>query len=253
MLSNHILIRPKNTVPPAPGLWSCAFSPNNRFLYISAEGNPTSYLMQIDLQDSTPWASADTIWKDSVYAWFAGALRLAPDNKIYFACTWYDGTFNYPYPDTLSNYVINNLSVINSPDSLGMACNFTPFSFYLGGSRTYVGLPNNPDYDLPRLQGSLCDTIQWAAVQNIEPPKGEMYVSYIKDWQKAFINAQHLKGTTYTLSVIDITGRQIFKEKGRLRPPYFTKDLDCSRYSKGMYIVSLQTDKEILAKKFVKN
>ncbi|MBL0341881.1 MAG: hypothetical protein IPP71_13640 [Bacteroidetes bacterium] len=46
------------------------------------------------------------------------------------------------------------LSVINYPDSLGTACGYSPFSFYLGGKRTYYGLPNNPDYDMPAIAGS---------------------------------------------------------------------------------------------------
>ncbi|MEO8146156.1 MAG: T9SS type A sorting domain-containing protein [Bacteroidia bacterium] len=82
--------------------------------------------------------------------------------------------------------------------------------------------------------------------------KGKLFVSYITAWQKAFINAQHLSGNTYTLTVTDITGRIIFKEKGRLRPPYFTKDLDCSMLAYGMYIINLTTNKERVAGKFIK-
>lgn len=52
-----------------------------------------------------------------------------------------------------------NLGVINLPDSPGLACNFQPWSFYLGGKRTYWGLPNNPDYELGPVTGSICDTL----------------------------------------------------------------------------------------------
>jgi hypothetical protein len=68
-------------------------------------------------------------------------------------------TFYYPYPDSVHNYVNENLSVINYPDSGGATCDFSPFSVYLGGNRTYYGLPNNPNYDLGADSGSVCDTL----------------------------------------------------------------------------------------------
>ncbi len=253
LLSNHIVIRPKNTSPPTPSLWSCAFSPNNRFLYVSSSDIPSSSLIQIDLQDSTPWANADTIWSDSTCAFEGGALRLAPDDKIYLTCSWNDGSNNYPYPDTLHNTVIDNLSIINSPDSPGTSCNFTPFSFYLGGNRTYWGLPNNPDYDLPRIAGSPCDTVQWVAVQNIVSPNGEMFVTYVSDWEKAFINAKNIKGKNVMLKIYDVQGREVFSSIKKTQPPYYTQDVDCGSLSKGMYVVVLKTEKERLVKKFVKN
>ncbi|MBK7388264.1 MAG: hypothetical protein IPI23_04070 [Bacteroidetes bacterium] len=72
-------------------------------------------------------------------------MKLAPDGKIYLSCAYYDGiSFNYPYNSTEYNTTNMYLSVINYPDSLGTACGYNPFSFYLGGKRTYYGLPNNP-------------------------------------------------------------------------------------------------------------
>ncbi|MEO8146282.1 MAG: hypothetical protein ABI723_01530 [Bacteroidia bacterium] len=81
ILSNHILIRPLNVSAPYPDLWSCAFSPNNRFLYVTA--HPVkNYLLQIDLQDSTPWANVDTLWSDSTIQYSAGALKWRPMIKF---------------------------------------------------------------------------------------------------------------------------------------------------------------------------
>ncbi|MEO8146281.1 MAG: T9SS type A sorting domain-containing protein [Bacteroidia bacterium] len=187
---------------------------------------------------------------------------MAPDDKIYFATNWYDGiNFPFPYPDTAFNIYNTYLGVINAPDSLGDSCNFQPYSFYLGGNRSYAGLPNNPDYDLPRDSGSVCDTIQWTGIQSPAVLQGGvLFVTYVNSWDKLFINAQHLKGSTYTLRVTDITGRLVFKEKGSasaaLNMPgngYFTKDLDCSGFSNGMYIINLTTNKEMLSQKFIKN
>ncbi|MEO8145977.1 MAG: T9SS type A sorting domain-containing protein [Bacteroidia bacterium] len=236
---------------PYPNYFFCEFSPLSNLLYVSVETD-TSYLLQFDLNAANIAASCDTLWSSNGFPQYCGgALKRGLDNKIYFSNQYYDGiNFPYPYADSVYNMYNMNLGVINSPDSLGAACNFQPYSFYLGGKRTYYGLPNNPDYDLGPLTGSICDTL--TAIENIQIDKGELLVSYITAWQKAFINAQHLKGNTYTLTVTDIMGRQVFKERGALRPPYFTKDLDCSSFSSGMYIITLTTNKEQVAGKFIK-
>ncbi|MBE7510779.1 MAG: hypothetical protein HS118_11435 [Bacteroidia bacterium] len=51
------------------------------------------------------------------------------------------------------------LGVVNNPNVKGLGCNFNNFGFYLGGKRSYWGLPNNPDYELGALAGSGCDTL----------------------------------------------------------------------------------------------
>lgn len=83
-----------------------------------------------------------------------------------------------------------NLSVINSPDLPGAACDFQPYSFYLGGKRTYWGLPNNPDYDLGPLVGSPCDTLVGTTETLPIHSAPELFVYYAPNWQSAFINAQ---------------------------------------------------------------
>ncbi|MEO8146889.1 MAG: T9SS type A sorting domain-containing protein [Bacteroidia bacterium] len=241
---------------PMDDLWSCAFSPNGRFLYVSSTGFPTtSYIFQIDLQNSTS-SALDTVWSFSTWTLAVGALKLAPDDKIYAATTYYDGggtVPGYPYADTVYNPYNMNLSVINSPDSLDSLCDFQPWSFYLGGYRTYWGLPNNSDYDMPRLQGSPCDTVQWVGVQNLPPPKGEMFVTYVSDWQKLFVNAQNIKGKIAVVRIYDLNGRVVFSTSRKTLPPYYTQDVDCSGFANGMYVVLLTTEKERFVKKFVKN
>ena len=79
-----------------------------------------------------------------------------------------------------------------------------------------------------------------------------MFVTCISEWDKLFINAQKLKGKSYELSVYDILGNIVYKEKGKLNPPYFTKDINCTAFAHGMYIVTFQTERERLVKKFVK-
>jgi hypothetical protein len=143
-----------------------------------------------------------------------------------------------------------NLSVINQPDSLGSLCDFQPYSFNLGGKRTYLGLPNNPDYDLPALAGSPCDTL----VSIGEAPQiqqAALNVFYHTAWEKAFINASNLKGKSGELLVYDMQGKIIHQEPLRIQNGYYTRDLSMQGKAHGVYLVIVQTEEERLARKMI--
>ncbi|MBL0341084.1 MAG: T9SS type A sorting domain-containing protein [Bacteroidetes bacterium] len=53
------------------------------------------------------------------------------------------------------------------------------------------------------------------------------------------------------LQVFDAVGKMVFEEQSKIQPPYYTKNLNCVNYKKGVYLVVLQTDVERLVKKFV--
>jgi hypothetical protein len=194
----------RNIFPEQPSnfnrlFWEGAYSPNGNIFYVSTDdfiGVPIMNLLQYDLLASDIPASVDTLdtWQDYTGT---GAVRLAPNNKIYFsrACQW--GFPYFPYPDSVRNYINENLSVINSPDSLGAACDYQPFSFYLGGKRTYYGLPNNPKYDLGALTGSVCDSLTSGVVQQVSNSiKGRLYPNPASDkiiYQCNLKNAQHVE------------------------------------------------------------
>ncbi len=251
ILSNPTTIHPEPTSLPISYFWSCEFSKNSRFLYVSSISD-TSYIFQYDLNSSNISNSRITISTTTNFRIGNSFLKRGPDDKLYHTSAWecQVAPYCFPYPDSVYNYVNMNLSVINYPDSFGLSCNYTPFSFYLGGNRTYYGLPNNPDYDLSALNGSSCDTLTSVLeVQTIS--EAELVVYYTPDWQTAFINANKLQGTKYYLEVVDLLGKSIFRESGKIAPPYFTKNLNCTGFSKGMYVVNFVTDKERLVKRFV--
>lgn len=153
---------PRVIFNPTNGVWGItgsAFSSNGNVIYY-ATSDANSYLIQLDLTASNIWASRDTLVSLDHPFEAAGSLRLAPDNKIYWSCAWTNGiVFNYPYQDTMYHVENTYLSVINDPDILGNGSNVSMYSFYLGGKRCYWGLPNNPDYDLGPLSGSICDSL----------------------------------------------------------------------------------------------
>jgi hypothetical protein len=143
-----------------------------------------------------------------------------------------------------------NLSVINQPDSLGSLCDFQPYSFNLGGKRTYLGLPNNPDYDLPALAGSPCDTLVGIG-EAPQIQQAALNVFYHNAWKKAFINASNLKGKNGKLLVYDMQGKIMHQEPLRIQNGYYTKDISMQGKAHGVYLVIVQTERERLARKMI--
>ena len=232
----------------------CAFSNDESKLYVSA-ANSTSYLFQLNLLDSNPLLTRDTLWvQDSIY-YAGGDLRLGPDGKIYFSCAWYDNlNWNYPYPDSAYYPENMNLGVINYPDSPGVNCDFQPYSFYLGGKRTYWGLPNNPDYDMLASGGSICDTLGLPnGVSDHQPlNSGQLNIFYHAGWQIAFINAGGISGKNYKLRITSLDGKELMNQSGALSSGEYTSDFHCDGLAGGVYVVSFETERERLLKKFVK-
>ena len=232
--------------------WSGAYSSNGNLFYTartSYGGNygDYNYLLQYDLTATDIPASCDTLDSTLYPIADCGDLRLAPDGKIYYSQAY---PWGFPYKDTMYNYINMNLGVINDPNVVGGGCNFQPFSFYLGGKRTYYGLPNNPNYSLGPLVSSPCDTLSTSITTIAIKPKLNLFYHY--SWQTLFINANHLKGKEITLQIVDLSGRMVYTSKSTTAPPYFTKQVPMSGWSDGLYIVSLSTDKEIISGKFVK-
>ena len=253
-ITNPHLIFPEQTSNYNRLFWSGAYSPNDSLFYISTNrffGIDTSYLFQFDLTAANIPLSCDTLYQ-FVQPVQAGTIRLAPDDKLYMTCFYDWGFPGFPYPDSVRNMYNENLSVVNYPDSLGAACDFQPFSFYLGGKRTYWGLPNNPDYNLGAVVGSPCDTLSVGIAETETTSKASLHVFYNAAAEKLFINAQNFKGKYCTLQIFDVMGRKVFSSRKKIQPHYFTHDINCAALAKGMYIINLQTEKENLSKKFIK-
>ena len=167
--SHQIVVQKLPLTPPLPPAIDFTrigeFSSNGRYFYTMAfyGGAPdTSYLLQFDMLDTNIAFSRKLIYKmppniQGAY-FYPQELRRAPDNKIYLSI--YSASYFYPFCDSCGFHPTTmNLSVINSPDSSGLSCNFTPFSFYLGGNRNNCCLPDMPNYNIGVAVGSGCDTL----------------------------------------------------------------------------------------------
>jgi hypothetical protein len=243
LLSNPVTIEPE-ALPSVPYTWSCEFSPDASKLYVTT-ADDTTYLFQYDLNASNISQSKNTLWTTNYPLYTGGGLKLAPDNKIYLASIYYNGVqFPYPYQDTVYNMYNMNLSVINQPDSLGIACDFQPYSFYLGGKRTYVGLPNNPDYDLGVVAGSACDTITGIAPSPLERGGVRLYPNPVNN--TLFITG--LSDASNELVVYDIYGRLIIKKQTNDT----NSSIDVSSLSDGVYNLRIKNETgEYFKKRFV--
>ncbi len=242
------------SVGTSPYFFDCCFSPNDSMLYVSCapyySTNDTTqiYIYQFRLWMANVYASKLVVW-NVPYPNFPGAVRLAPDNKIYISST----SLGYPYDST--NYFMENmnLTVINQPNRVGaLACDVQPYSFYLGGKRTYLGLPNNPNYDLGPLTGSLCDTIN-TVIEPAEISNPALYLSYQSAWQSVIVNASKLKGNKVKIYLTDISGRILFVDEGKTIAGYFIKNIPMDNVVAGIYLVTIVTEKDKISGKVVKD
>lgn len=238
---------PREIFNPTSGVWGItgsAFSSNGNVVYY-ATSDANSYLIQLDLTASNIWASRDTLVSLDHPFEAAGSLRLAPDNKIYWSCAWTNGVVvNYPYQDTMYHVENTYLSVINNPDVLGNGSNVSMYSFYLGGKRCYWGLPNNPDYELGPLSGSICDSLTSDVDENKNnfiniypnPVGNSAYVS-IESEQIISVEAINTLSQTFQLSFEKMNSE--LKINTMLLPP-------------GMYVLNLKTYNNLFMVNFLK-
>ena len=193
--------------------WDAEFSPNSNMLYVVVH-DTLNMLLQFDLTATSISSTRQTLYSFNFPVYGGACLKLAPDHKIYWSISYYDGTFfTYPYADSIRNMYNENLSVINQPDLLGMACDFQPYSFYLGGKRTYAGLPNNPDYDLPALGGSVCDTLGLPNVVVDISGDNEITIFPNPATNKLTVFFNKNDGKIVTAKIIDLYGRIVLQQK----------------------------------------
>ncbi len=219
-----------------------AYSSNGNLFYVSTNqwfGIDTMRLLQINLNLLNPANNIDTLeeWSGKISS---AAVRRGPDGKVYCA-RWYlcnAAPYCFPYPDSARNFVNENLSVVNSPDSVGSACNYIPYSFYLGGKRTYIGLPNNPEYDLGPLAGSLCDSL----TSNIKAINNDFSFSISPNPAQKNITLAFVQRLSKPMKV------EIFDMNGRRAREYIveasslSKEIDVSTLLGGIYNISITSD-----------
>lgn len=108
------------------GAWGLEFSPDATKLYGALWGSGYPGIFQWDLCAGSPAAMAASInTLSSTLGISRGELQLGPDNKIYIA-RWFK-------PE---------LAVINNPNALGSACNYSETGQSVASNSCITGLPN---------------------------------------------------------------------------------------------------------------
>lgn len=197
--------------------WGGAFSPNSRFLYIST----TLYTYQYDTWASNVQASELLV---ASYDGFMGPIQtyfgfslLAPDNKIYITVA--NGSYY--------------LHVIESPDSLGVACNLVQHAIQLP-VQNLVNMPNLPNYTLGPLVGSGCDTLTGIAA--LQQPINEIKIAPNPTTGVIRISSTNLKNTVCN----------VYNSMGELILEFNITDsnnqqLDLSTFKNGLYFIKITT------------
>ncbi len=249
LISNQTIVHDTSTINVNCLYWCTEFSPDETKLYLTTipygNNDSISCLIQFDLEAPDIQASMDTIHAFPE-PFVCGFVKLAPDNKIYLThmTPQSDCEFSWLYCDTTYYPEIMNLSVIHQPNELGALCDFRPYSFYLGGHRSYHGLPNNPNYELGPLTGSVCDSLITSVSHVPVFEAAQLKLFFHTGWRQLFVNGQQLKGKQGSLSLYSVTGQLLRREEISIQPPYYTRQWDLSGTAAGVYIVVMETEAE---------
>ncbi|MEP7263307.1 MAG: T9SS type A sorting domain-containing protein [Bacteroidota bacterium] len=234
LLSNPTILNTGNGFITGSFLYGCSLSPDGNLLYVSNYDT----LFQYNLLAANIAASKLVVYiKQNPDAHIIQHM-LGPDNKIYVAMV--TGGFSIP-PDTAFNNINMNLSVINSPDSIGAGCNFTPLSFYLNGKRCRGGFPNMVNYNLEGLSSCPLSINEFSDENRIN-----VTISPNPANDLILISSDYFERGK--LRILDLTGRILIQESFNKK-----KDLDISTLNSGIYIIQLEEpNKRMLVGKFLK-
>ncbi len=207
--------------------WGLEFSPDNTKLYVSQYATLPSAIFQFDLTAGSDTAinnSKTLIYDLSPYA--IRSFQLDPyKQKIYAA-------------SSSSNY----LGVINSPNSLGISCNYINNGFQVApGTSVWVGLPNTVLTFAPDSSVIDCDSI--SGINSFENyfnfklyPNPTAHFSILE-----FTNPTR---QNCTLTLYDLNG-QLVKTINNITEEKVK--IERHNLSNGFYFFQLLTDKQIIA------
>jgi hypothetical protein len=229
-----------NTQSMQNGYYGCSFSQDGTKLYVSqTENYGHDSIFQCDLNSNSKkflWVSPDSVT--------VGQHMRGPDGKIYITCSY--GLNNSTTLDSANQY----LSVINSPNDSGLLCNFVPYQTWLGGHKSWIGLPNIPNYNLGRMDGSPCDSLGnvGIAIPDDQPGLFQIYPNPANE--KIFIAYNRNYQAKSQLTITDLTGQVIIEKNfsNFLKP----QEINVSGLAPGIYFVTLHTMNNNHVKKFIK-
>ena len=221
-----------SSLPDSVNDGGIAFSPNSERLYVSS----IFELYQFDMMAANIAASRmlvaawDTFYSPSPpFATYLYKAQLAPNGKIYLS------TGN----STL------HLHIIDSPDSLGLACNVIQHGLEVP-TYYYNTLPNHPNYFLGAVVGSICDTV----FTGLPPPIKNLSLNIYPNPNSGTFQIRYKPAPeNLKLQVFNIIGEEVFF---KLLPQWSQlQNIVIANISKGIYFVKLSSSTSSISTKFL--
>jgi len=229
---NQSLGIPYNGIFGWTTFYGCSFSEDGQVLYASRFDT----LWQYNLNASNIKSSRLMLMYVNYSEYIILQHLIGPNNKIYITTARNNGS---------SDSLDYKLSVINYPDSVGLACDIQPHSIWLGGHRARGGLPNLPHYELGALAGSACDTLTGIKELGTQSNTLLVYPNPASK-QLAISNRQLAIGKVVTVTVYDVLG------KVQLQQKITTNTIDVSTLAAGIYMLQVLQGDKVFYGRFVK-
>lgn len=233
-LSNYQNLMTQPIHLPEKRYLSCSFSGNERYFYTSnlsfqnSPGSNLQHTLQFDMQSASVASSRCTVF--NIYSdYVTYQHQLGPDGKIYLA----RGFSGLPTvaTDTGSTF----LAVIENPNDSCPGIIFNLYGQGLGGRRCLGSLPNNPNYELGRLEPNGCAT---AIIENSSssPP----WLVYPNPASEIInIQSNSLSGLTGNLRLISYTGQELYSTnlRGAMK-----LSIPTTKFSSGLYLIIFESE-----------
>lgn len=183
----------KLEIPNVP--YGVCFSPDNSKLYATA--GPPNHVYQFDLAlESLALIQASRVQISSIpfvdYGDGTGALKLAPNGKIYLAI-----------PES------NSLSEISQPNETGISCGYVENSVLLGGGSSQHGLPNSGNLFLDQTPANI---LNWEKLKNSNQQLGCGDIVVTPNPTKGIISVKSFGNEISSIMVYDLTGRLVMSK-----------------------------------------
>jgi hypothetical protein len=202
---------------PSLGL---SISPNSRYLYVSSSRD----ILQYDMQAANIPSTCDTVahWDGFIDSTIVNAFwpvafwthQLAANGKIYISSA------------NSSNY----MSTIDNPNERGIACNVQQHSVHFP-ARTFRTVPNFPNFRLGPVDGSVCDTLGFNAVNSHSPKETGGFIKVVPNPTNGMVYFENMPPQA-RLVFYDVLGCEVLCTEN-------TPQVNMQFFPKGVYFCSI--------------